>query len=362
MYPSWLRLTRSGTTFTGSYSTDGSTWMQIGSADVASAATNQDAGVFTTAHSTGVGEADFANFAVGPPSGSVDAPRSVVAPPGQAGPVTATLYDHGAGGITAASATLSAPAGWTVTPATPIDLGDVAAGDGVPASWQVTAPADAPAGPVPLTITATYQDAGHAATSTATVTAVVPSADLSSAYNNIGITDDTNTSVGNIDGAGSSLSAQALAAVGVSPGAPVSHGGMQFAWPNVPAGQQDNVVASGQSFKLSGTGTSVGFLATATYGPASGTGTVTYTDGTTQQFTLSVPDWFANPPSGSDPAITMTYRNRSGNTQQVHAINVFLVKVTLQPGKTPSGLTLPNVSGPPVSGVPSMHIFGIALG
>jgi hypothetical protein len=33
-----------------------------------------------------------------------------------------------------------------------------------------------------------------------------------------------------------------------------------------------------------------------------------------------------------------------------------------QPGKTPSGLTLPNMSGPPISGVPSMHIFGIALG
>ena len=362
VYPSWLRLTRSGTTFTGSYSTDGSAWTQIGSAEVASAAANQDAGVFTSAHSTTVGEADFANFTVGPPSGSVDAPRTVVTLPGQAATVAATLYDHGAAGITGASATLSAPAGWTVTPATPIDLGSVAAGDGVAASWQLTAPGDAPAGPVPLTVTATYSDAGHAATSTATVTAVVPSADLSSEYDNIGITDDTNTSVGNIDGAGSSLSAQALAAVGVSPGSPVSHGGMQFAWPNVAGGQQDNVVAGGQSLKLSGTGTSLGFLATATYGPATGTGSVTYTDGSTQQFTLSVPDWFANPPSGSDPAITMTYRNRSGNTQQVHAINVFLVKIALQPGKTPSGLTLPNVSGSPVSGVPSMHIFGIALG
>ena len=362
VYPSWLRLTRSGTTFTGSYSTDGSAWTQIGSAEVASAAANQDAGVFTSAHSTTVGEADFANFTVGPPSGSVDAPRTVVTLPGQAATVAATLYDHGAAGITGASATLSAPAGWTVTPATPIDLGSVAAGDGVAASWQLTAPGDAPAGPVPLTVTATYSDAGHAATSTATVTAVVPSADLSSEYDNIGITDDTNTSVGNIDGAGSSLSAQALAAVGVSPGSPVSHGGMQFAWPNVAGGQQDNVVAGGQSLKLSGTGTSLGFLATATYGPATGTGSVTYTDGSTQQFTLSVPDWFANPPSGSDPAITMTYRNRSGNTQQVHAINVFLVKIALQPGKTPGGLMLPNVSGSPVSGVPSMHIFGIALG
>ncbi len=46
--------------------------------------------------------------------------------------------------------------------------------------------------------------------------------DLSGAYDNVGITDDTSTDVGNIDGSGSSLSAQALAAVGVTPGSTVS--------------------------------------------------------------------------------------------------------------------------------------------
>jgi len=97
-------------------------------------------------------------------------------------------------------------------------------------------------------------------------------------------------------------------------------------------------------------------------GPGAGTGRITYADGTTQQFALSVPDWYSNPPSGSDPAITMTYRNRSGNTQQAHAINVFLVKVPLQEGKTPSGVTLPDVSSTVTSGVPAMHVFGIAIG
>jgi len=97
-------------------------------------------------------------------------------------------------------------------------------------------------------------------------------------------------------------------------------------------------------------------------GPGAGTGRITYADGTTQQFALSVPDWYSNPPSGSDPPITMTYRNRSGNTQQAHAINVFLVKVPLQEGKTPSGVTLPDVSSTVTSGVPAMHVFGIAIG
>ena len=148
----------------------------------------------------------------------------------------------------------------------------------------------------------------------------------------------------------------------MTPGSTVTHAGLHFVWPDVPAGQADNVVSHGQSFRLSGTGQTFGFLATATYGHASGTGTITYTDGTTQQFTLNVPDWYATPPAGSDPAISMTYRNRSGNTQQAHAITVFYVGVPLQPGKTPSGVVLPDVSATATSGVPALHIFSLAVG
>jgi hypothetical protein len=108
---------------------------------------------------------------------------------------------------------------------------------------------------------------------------------------------------------------------------------------------------------MSAAGATLGFLATATYGPASGTGTISYSDGTTQQFTLTVPDWYAAPPSGSDPAITMTYRNRGGNVQQAHQINVYYyISVPPQAGKTVTGLTLPTVGGTAVSGRPAMHI------
>jgi hypothetical protein len=59
-YPSWLRLVRGGTTYTGYYSTDGVTWTTVGTATLPSAAAAQDAGVFTTSHSNGiVGEVDF---------------------------------------------------------------------------------------------------------------------------------------------------------------------------------------------------------------------------------------------------------------------------------------------------------------
>ncbi|KAA2266559.1 hypothetical protein F0L68_02140 [Solihabitans fulvus] len=60
-YPSWLRLSRSGNTYTGAYSADGSTWVTVGSATVPGAAAGQDAGFFATSHQAGVvGRAAFA--------------------------------------------------------------------------------------------------------------------------------------------------------------------------------------------------------------------------------------------------------------------------------------------------------------
>jgi Alpha galactosidase A/Alpha galactosidase C-terminal beta sandwich domain/NPCBM-associated, NEW3 domain of alpha-galactosidase len=64
-YPSWLKLVRSGTTFTGYYSTDDTTWITIATVSVPSAAATQDVGIFMTSHSSGtIGEVDFDQFAV----------------------------------------------------------------------------------------------------------------------------------------------------------------------------------------------------------------------------------------------------------------------------------------------------------
>jgi hypothetical protein len=62
-YPAWLKLVRAGTTYTGYWSGDGTTWNKVGSATVPGAAATQDVGVFATAHAAGVtGEADFDGF------------------------------------------------------------------------------------------------------------------------------------------------------------------------------------------------------------------------------------------------------------------------------------------------------------
>jgi hypothetical protein len=66
VYPSWLKLVRSGTTYTGYYSTDDVNWTPVGTASVPSAATTQDVGMAMTSHSADVtGEADFDHFTVG---------------------------------------------------------------------------------------------------------------------------------------------------------------------------------------------------------------------------------------------------------------------------------------------------------
>jgi hypothetical protein len=61
--PSWIRLARSGTTYTGYYSTDGTTWTRLSTANVPSAAATQDVGLFGTAGNPGYpSEDDFADF------------------------------------------------------------------------------------------------------------------------------------------------------------------------------------------------------------------------------------------------------------------------------------------------------------
>ncbi|HJP77569.1 MAG TPA: NEW3 domain-containing protein [Pseudonocardiaceae bacterium] len=64
-YPSWLKLVRSGTTYTGYYSTDDVNWIEVGSTTVPSAAAKQDVGIAMTSHSAHVtGEADFDHFGI----------------------------------------------------------------------------------------------------------------------------------------------------------------------------------------------------------------------------------------------------------------------------------------------------------
>ena len=179
-------------------------------------------------------------------------------------------------------------------------------------------------------------------------------------FDNVGISNDADPAAGNLDGTGYSYSAAALAAAGLTPGRSVTHDGLTFTWPDVLAGMPDNVLASGQTIAISGSGT-LGFLGASDYYGSSGTGTITYTDGTTQSFTLSLADWWANAAaSGSDILASVPYMNTS-NGQMDQEVSVYYAAVPLEAGKTVQSVTLPDVSQQAVEGSPAMHVFAMTI-
>ncbi|MFI6621840.1 M4 family metallopeptidase [Streptomyces sp. NPDC050528] len=196
--------------------------------------------------------------------------------------------------------------------------------------------------------------------------------ELTDTFGNVSVTQDTATGYGDMDGWGSSMSAQALKAAGVGPGSTVTQEGLSFTWPTTAGvddadgvtgaiyGEPDNTLAAGQTVAVDGThGGTLGFLVAGANGAASGTATVTYSDGTTQQFTLTAPDWFK---TSSAVAITAAYQNRLDNAQYQHVAYVHYVGVTLQSGRTPVSVTLPDVTSTPVQNSPVLHVYAMARG
>jgi beta-glucosidase len=204
------------------------------------------------------------------------------------------------------------------------------------------------------------------ATGTGTATAGAPYSSLAAAYDNVGITDNSDPAPGNFDGTGDSFSAQALAAGTPAPltaGGQATLGGTTFTWPSVASGTADNVVADGQTIDLTGSGTDLGFLGAAAFGEANGTGTITYTDGTTQQFSLAMQDWYDNSAiAGVQVADTTTTWNFSSSTQTDHPVSIYFASVPLAAGKTVASVTLPTVSATAGDNINAMHIFAMAIG
>lgn len=273
--------------------------------------------------------------------------------------VVATVTDPTAQPLTDGRVSLQVPQGWSVG-TSQVELPTVPPHGKASVTFTVTPPAVAPPpGTIGMTTAASFEtnDSGRT-TLVGSAEVIEPYASFTAAFNNIGISDDTGTDAADIDTAGSSFSAQALAALGVTPGKSLTYDGITFAWPNAASGQPDNVNAQGQTIDLSGSGAELGILDTATYGPAAGSGLITYTDGTTQSFSLNVPDWYGTAPTGSNAVITTAYRNRPGNSQDHTAVNVFEQSIPLASGKQVATVTLPDIT----SGSTDLHVFALGIG
>jgi beta-glucosidase len=273
---------------------------------------------------------------------------------GSTATVSATFTNGSTETVRNANLKLAAPSGWTVTAVPGQPAGDVGPGQSVSASWQVSAAADATPGNATLTATARYLAPGGPATTTGTATESVPYASFAAALDNTGISDDADPSGANFDGGGYSYSAQALAAVGVTPGNPVGTTG--FTWPNVPVATPDNVVTGGQSIALAGSGSTLAVLGTGTFGTQSGQITVTYADGSTSTGTVTLPDWYSNAATTGNALVATTahWNIPPGSTLDPHhQVSIYDTTIPLTAGKTVSAITLPNNG--------DLHLFGIGI-
>ena len=297
----------------------------------------------------------------------VSQPFTLTAPavvgPGSSVTATTTVPNTGPAALSNVRMSLTGPAGWTVTATSPASFATVAPGQTVQTTWSVTAPANATPGSYPLSASVTFTgQTGQASSDDATQIAI-PFASFTSAIDNVGISDDNNPTAGNLDGGGASYSAQALAAAGLTPGATVTHDGLTFTWPSAQPGTPDNVVAGGQTIAVSGSGSTLGLLGAGDYGTAGGTATITYSDGSTQPFDLTFPDWWSNTaPPGGDILATVPYINTPTGKENQGGVSVYYVGVPLQKGKTVKYVSFPDISQGAVQGQNAMHIFALSIG
>ena len=293
--------------------------------------------------------------------------------PGTATPVQVTMTNYGPLPAQDVRISLTTPSGWTTTATSPSTDSAIPPGQSATASYSVTSTAPAPGSTVEVDASASYRWPGgqqpEKVSAAETYPSPTPYPDLAAAYNNIAITNESDPVPsglnGGFDGGNDTYSQQALNAAtpvsgatlsaGASPGATVSYGGVNFTWPDVPAGTQDNVAGSGRKIALSGTGSAVAFLGSEagfTQSPV----TVNYTDGTSSTAQLGFPNWCCDVTNayGSVPVIQTGHRDTpSGPANYGINYDVFYNSVPIEAGKTVASVTLPASA--------AIHIFALAI-
>ncbi|TDP97913.1 GH92 family glycosyl hydrolase [Labedaea rhizosphaerae] len=292
--------------------------------------------------------------------GYVD-PGRLVIPAGGSATANIGAQDYSGKGATV-SFTASPPSGFTVAPAS----GDVVVPAGGKATVPVTVSVSAGTAEGTYRIPISYTGPGGTALSAGALQVLVAEpGSLRAAYNNAGISPDSDQAIANFDQVGWSFSADALASKGVTPGATVTVDGLNHVWPSVPPGEPDNAIASGQTVKLAAPqgATKLAMLGSAANGDTHGTMTITYTDGSTQTADVGFSDWTLG--AGSEPvafnnrvAAQLPYRNAvSGTSQQITTYLFATEPIALDPAKQVASVTLPSsVDGG------TLHVFTITAG
>lgn len=193
---------------------------------------------------------------------------------------------------------------------------------------------------------------------------ITPTSNPSDYYDDTGASPDGNESCANYDGVGYSYSADALAAVGFTPGATVKADGLTFTWTNGKPCSSDNILAAGQTMLVSGPAgaNTLGLLESSTDGGTQGTITINYSDGSSSTATITSSDWAGGPGATETAAATLPYRNSTSGSSQQLTVYVYATTVPVDPNKTVKSITFPDVSNTTSGGATSMHIWSVSLG
>ncbi|MEN0071918.1 MAG: glycoside hydrolase family 92 protein, partial [Propionicimonas sp.] len=168
------------------------------------------------------------------------------------------------------------------------------------------------------------------------------------------------------DGNGYGLSKTALAAAGFTQGSrtPLAGTDLTFVAPVIADGQADNASANGQVIRLdTGAGAQqLAFVGFGNEGSQSGTGTITYADGSTQQVTIAFGDWVgasSSPISGNTVVAKVSGRlqGTSGSDSKATAIYA-TTPIDLKQDTAALTLTLPDLDRTVKQG--QLHVFAIA--
>jgi len=268
--------------------------------------------------------------------------------------ITGTFINDADVAVHDVAVTPGVPAGWKVSPAR-VTLRSVAPHSRQAVAFTLTPPARPTPGTGHITLSAAFEEqgVGRATVAPASQDVSTPYPDFAAAFDNVGVTDDANPSVGDFDGSGYSFSAQNLAAKGVTPGEPVTAGGATFTWPDVAPGTADNIATAGQVITFPGSGSELNLLGAGAPGSQSGDVTVTYTDGTSSTATVALNDWWANSALPGTTLVNTTTWNQGPNGTGPHDVSLYATSVPITAGKSVAYLTLPDL--------PGLHLFAASI-
>lgn len=288
-------------------------------------------------------------------------------------PVTVTVTDNGLQPLDDVRLSLRLPSGWTSAATSPVSTATVQPGGSASATFSVTAGTVAAGGDAEFGATASYRAAPVGrrlqATGQDDSPSLTPYSALSDAFNNVAITDESDTTPadlnGGFDGEEGSFAQQALDSATAqngallsdagAPGSTINYQGTVFTMPDAAAGTPDNVSANGQIIALNGTGAAVALLVSGA-GATSGTVTVNYADGTSSSATVSVPSWYYHGQStgGAVPLVQSQGKDAGkGYEDTQDSFDLYDVTIPVTPGETVASVVLPEVS--------AFHVFSVAM-